>query len=86
MFIINQYLQLYESKAVFFTLALSSSNFYFHIINAFCTLKLFEKHQFIYCFNSNLLAAYIYIYIYYTFSFNGKRICFFSLFMALILF
>ena len=35
---INQLLHLYESKAVFFTLVLSSSSFYFHSLNAFCTL------------------------------------------------
>ena len=84
--IINQYLHLYESKAVFFASAFSSSNLYFHIRNAFCILKLFGKRIKLFIVsNSSFLAVAVMVTI-RIFSLGKYLIYLFSLFMALILF
>ena len=55
---------------MFFTLAFYSSNLYFHILNSFCTLKLFGTLS--YSFNSSLLA--VAAIVTYAFAFTGKII------------
>ena len=68
---INQYLQLLESKDVFFTLVFSNSILYFSYPRSIWYFKIIWKsYQFIYCFNSvlhsftrkifNLLIQFIY--------------------------